>query len=110
MEQKRFFTSTVFLSRRKKECLRHFVVILTEQKQLKLLCHLTYPGLEEDVCMKCLNVHLPLKLTSNWQIENVIEDRARSVDLIKHKYYDLLYCFHTTRQNYRKGDITAACT
>lgn len=37
------------------------------------------------------------------QIERVIEDRARSVDVVKHKYYDLLYCFHTTRQNYRKG-------
>ena len=37
------------------------------------------------------------------QIERVIEERARSVDVVKHKYYDLLYCFHTTRQNYRKG-------
>lgn len=35
---------------RRKECLRHFVVILTELQQLKLLCHLTYPGMEEEVC------------------------------------------------------------
>jgi nuclear pore complex protein Nup160 len=25
------------------------------------------------------------------------------VDLLKHKYYDLLYCFHTTKHNYRKA-------
>lgn len=37
------------------------------------------------------------------QVERVIEDRARSLDMVKHKYYDLLYCFHTTKQNYRKG-------
>ena len=34
---------------RRRECLRHFVVILTELRQLKLLCNLTYPGMEEDV-------------------------------------------------------------
>lgn len=27
------------------------MVILTEMKQLKLLCNLTYPGMEEDVCI-----------------------------------------------------------
>ena len=39
------------------------------------------------------------------QIEKVMEDRARSVDLLKSKYYDLLYCFHITRKKYRKGKI-----
>ena len=37
------------------------------------------------------------------QIVSVMEDRARSVDLMKHKYYDLLYCYHITKHNYRKG-------
>ena len=38
------------------------------------------------------------------QIERVIEVRARSVDVTKHSYYDLLYCFHTSRGNHRKGE------
>ena len=37
------------------------------------------------------------------EIEGVIETRARSVDVMKHNYYDLLYCFHTHRNNFRKG-------
>ena len=31
------------------------MVVLTELRQLKLLCHLTYPGMEEEVCV--CNIH-----------------------------------------------------
>ena len=36
-------------------------------------------------------------------MEKIIELRARSVDVTKHDYYNLLYCFHVCRSNYRKG-------
>lgn len=55
------------------------------------------------MCTKktCCNM---FPLHTRWlQIVRVMEDRARSMDLMKHKYYDLLYCYHTTKQNYRKG-------
>jgi len=69
---------------RRSDCLRRLVFVLTERGQLKRLCSFTYAGMEDE-------------------IEKVIEERARTVDITKHSYYDLLYCFHTTRGNYRKS-------
>lgn len=67
---------------RRRECLKHFVVVLTEQQQLKELCNYNYAGMEEEV-------------------EHVMEIRARSVDVFhKHCYYDLLYCYYTSREKY----------
>ena len=34
---------------RSRECLKHFIVVLTERKLLKELCDFTYCGLEEEV-------------------------------------------------------------
>ena len=34
-----------------------------------------------------------------------MESRARSLDISKHKYYDLLYAFHIKRNNFRAGSI-----
>ena len=36
-------------SLRKKDCLRRFVVVLTEQRKLKEICSFPYSGLEEEV-------------------------------------------------------------
>ena len=93
---------------RRKECLHHFVVVLTDQNQLKLICHLNYPGMEEEVTvvLPYAMLNFPCCMYMHWlQIVRVMEDRARSMDLMKHKYYDLLYCYHTTKQNYRKGAL-----
>jgi len=38
-----------------------------------------------------------------FKVENILESRARSMDLTTHNYYDLLYAFHIYRNNYRKG-------
>ena len=35
------------------------------------------------------------------EVENIIESRARSADLSVNNYYDFLYSFHVTRQNFR---------
>lgn len=37
------------------------------------------------------------------QVVGIIESRARGLDLLTHNYYELLYAFHITRHNYRKG-------
>ena len=32
-----------------------------------------------------------------------MESHARTVDIMTHNYYDMLYAFHVFRGNYRKG-------
>lgn len=43
---------------RKRECLRHFIVVLTENNDLQQLCHYNYSGIEDEVCQ--LHGHNPL--------------------------------------------------
>ncbi|CDQ60640.1 unnamed protein product [Oncorhynchus mykiss] len=44
--------------------------------------------------------HVSSPLSLHWDI---IESRARAVDLMSHNYYELLYAFHINRHNYRKA-------
>ena len=37
------------------------------------------------------------------EVESIIESRARSADLSVNNYYDFLYSFHVTRQNFRNS-------
>jgi len=39
-----------------------------------------------------------------FQVVNILETRAHSIELSKNRYYDLLYAFHVKRNNYRKGE------
>lgn len=69
---------------RRKDCLRQLLIVLCERNELEQLVRFSYVDLEHDVV-------------------NILETRARSVDLTKHNYYDLLYAFHVYRGNFRKG-------
>ncbi|CAH1786774.1 unnamed protein product, partial [Owenia fusiformis] len=69
---------------RRKDCLRQFIVVLCERSQLRALVEFPYIDMYDDVV-------------------NIIESRARSVDLATHNYYDLLYSFHVYRSNFRKA-------
>ena len=69
---------------RRKDSLRQFVVTLFERKELKQLAFYPYVDMFED-------------------LENIIESRARSVDLSVNNYYDFLYSFHISKENYRKA-------
>ena len=54
-------------------------------------------------------VDLPYKEKSSEledEVVDILESRARAIDLTKHNYYHLLYAFHVYRLNYRKGEIT----
>ena len=68
----------------RKDSLRQFVVTLFERRQLSDLASYPYVDMVED-------------------FEQIIEARARSVDLTVNNYYDFLYSFHVTKENYRKG-------
>ncbi|XP_072290755.1 nuclear pore complex protein Nup160 [Eucyclogobius newberryi] len=66
------------------DCLRQLVVVLCERSQLQDLVQFSYVNLHDEVV-------------------NIIESRARSLDLLSHNYYELLYAFHIQRHNYRKA-------
>jgi nuclear pore complex protein Nup160 len=69
---------------RRKDSLRQFIVTLFERKQLKQLASYPYIDMFEE-------------------LEHIIEARARSVDLSVNNYYDFLYSFHISKENFRKG-------
>lgn len=69
---------------RQQDCLRQLVVVLCERSQLQDLVEFPF-----------LNLHN--------EVVGIIESRARTVDLMTHNYYELLYAFHIYRHNYRKA-------
>ncbi|XP_039663996.1 nuclear pore complex protein Nup160-like [Perca fluviatilis] len=71
-------------SRMQLDCLRQLVVVLCERSQLQDLVQFSYVNLHD-------------------QVVGIIESRARSLDLLSHNYYELLYAFHINRHNYRKA-------
>ena len=66
---------------RRKDSLRQFVVTLFERKQFKQLAYFPYIDMFED-------------------LEQIIESRARSVDLSVNNYYDFLYSFHVSKVSF----------
>lgn len=69
---------------RRTDCLRQLVVTLFERKKLVDLVSFPYVDMYED-------------------LERIVEERARSVDLLKNNYYNFLYSFHINKGNMRKG-------
>jgi len=69
---------------RRKDSLRQFLVTLFDRGELCELAGYPYTDLIDEV-------------------ESIIESRARSADLSVNNYYDFLYSFHVTRQNFRKA-------
>ncbi|KAL5007266.1 hypothetical protein ScPMuIL_016072, partial [Solemya velum] len=72
---------------RRKDCLRQLLVMLCERGDLQVLVEFPYIDLEDEVV-------------------SILENRARSVDLTTHNYYDLLYAFHIFRSNFRRAGST----
>ncbi|XP_076070000.1 nuclear pore complex protein Nup160 isoform X2 [Oratosquilla oratoria] len=69
---------------RQRNCLRQLVVTLHENKALQTLVNYEYGALEDDVV-------------------TIIENRARSADILINNYYDLLFAFHVLKHNYKKA-------
>ncbi|KAI0231198.1 nucleoporin 160 [Lamellibrachia satsuma] len=75
-------------SSRRKDCLRQFLVVLCERADLQTLIQLPYKDRHVDL---------------EEEVVNILASRARSIDLSKHNYYDLLYAFHVFRGNFRRA-------
>eukprot|EP00095_Tigriopus_kingsejongensis_P000570 snap_masked-scaffold372_size192401-processed-gene-0.15 protein:Tk00570 transcript:snap_masked-scaffold372_size192401-processed-gene-0.15-mRNA-1 annotation:"nuclear pore complex protein nup160-like protein" len=71
---------------RRKDSLRKFVITLFERRQLRRLASYPYIDMFED-------------------LEYIIEDRARAVNLSDNNFYDFLYSFHVMKENYRKAAV-----
>ncbi len=71
---------------RQSDCLRRFVVVLCEDRQLELLCSLPFGALLEAV-------------------DRVLYDKASKLDVAhtNPNYYDVLFAFHTFRSNFRQA-------
>ena len=76
---------------RRKDSLRQFLVTLFDRGQLSQLAGYPYTDMIDDV-------------------EAIIESRARSADLSVNNYYDFLYSFHVSKENFRKaGQVMFEC-
>ena len=64
-------------------------MVLCERSELQTLVELPYKDRHVDL---------------EEEVVAILESRARSIDLLKQSYYDLLYSFHVLRGNFRKGE------
>ncbi|XP_078332937.1 nuclear pore complex protein Nup160-like isoform X1 [Crassostrea virginica] len=69
---------------RRKDCLRQLLVTLCERGDLQTLVGFPYIDLQDEVV-------------------SILESRARSVDITTQNYYDLLYAFYLSRNNFGKA-------
>lgn len=69
---------------RRKDCLRQLLVTLCERGDLHTLVGFPYIDLQDEVV-------------------SILESRARSVDITTQNYYDLLYAFFLSRNNFGKA-------
>lgn len=69
---------------RQKDCLRQLSVVLCERRRFQKLINFPYSDMLDDVI-------------------SILESRARSCDLMRQNYYDLLYSFHIHTNNFRKA-------
>lgn len=69
---------------RRKDCLRQLVVGLFQQRRLDLLMRFPYVRLQDE-------------------LEEIVEARARAHRVRDNPYYDFLYAFHVTKDNFRRG-------
>jgi nuclear pore complex protein Nup160 len=70
---------------RREDCLRRFLVVMCENKELKTMLTFPFIGLVD-------------------QVHNVLLTKARRSDVTElPNYYDILYAFHTLRGNYRQA-------
>jgi nuclear pore complex protein Nup160 len=71
---------------RRKDCLRQLVISLFQEKRLDILINFPYNGLEED-------------------LQNIVETRARSMQIENNEHYNFLYAYHIKTNNMKKAAI-----
>lgn len=73
----------VELSRRK-DCLRQLVIMLFQEKRFDILINFPYNGLEQD-------------------LQNIVETRARSMQIENNEHYNFLYSYHIKTSNMKRA-------
>lgn len=71
---------------RRKDCLRQLVIVLFQEKRFDILIKLPYIGIEEE-------------------LQNIIETRARSMQIENNQHYNFLYSYHIKNHNMKKAAI-----
>lgn len=85
------------------------MTVLSENSEVSLLCDFNFSGLEEEVSQFTVtagDTHtctLLLSLSCCLQVELVLDIGAQSSPAIDSVYYDILYCYHMSRDNFWKG-------
>lgn len=69
---------------RRRDCLKHFIVTLCDANLFQEICAYPYTNMEDEVV-------------------EIIEARARTMDITVNQYYDLLYSYHVIKGDYRKA-------
>lgn len=62
------------------------IIMLITSRCLTTMVHYQYGNLESDVI-------------------NILENRARSADILVNNYYDILYAFHVSKHNFKRGNF-----
>ncbi|XP_070491725.1 nuclear pore complex protein Nup160 homolog [Chironomus tepperi] len=75
----------VELSRRK-DCLRQLVIMLFQEKRFDILINFPYNGLEQD-------------------LQNIVETRARSMQIENNEHYNFLYSYHIKTTNMKRASV-----
>jgi nuclear pore complex protein Nup160 len=71
---------------RRKDCLRQLVIMLFQEKRFDILIGFPYNHLEQD-------------------LENIVETRARSMQIENNEHYNFLYAYHIKHGNMRRSAI-----
>lgn len=71
---------------RRKDCLRQLIISLFQEKRFDILINFPYVGLEDD-------------------LQNIVETRARSMQIEGNEHYNFLYSYHINKGNMKKAAI-----
>ncbi|KAG5683941.1 hypothetical protein PVAND_013197 [Polypedilum vanderplanki] len=71
---------------RRKDCLRQLVIMLFQEKRFDILINFPYNNLEQD-------------------LQNIVETRARSMQIENNEHYNFLYSYHIKTNNMKRAAI-----
>jgi nuclear pore complex protein Nup160 len=71
---------------RRKDCLRQLVIMLFQEKRFDILINFPYNNLEQD-------------------LQNIVETRARSMQIEGNEHYNFLYSYHMKTNNMKRSAV-----
>ena len=86
---------------RRKDCLRNFVLHLSEKGDLAPLVEAPYGGLEEEISSILEN--RALAVSGNFILHDLVSQIFIQILAHDTRYFDLLFAFHITKENFRQA-------